>query len=260
LLYRRHWTGALLVPVVAIGINILPDLTHPPKEREARLISWGERFLVPMGDEEHEIGTWATAIDFNHSVNGILSRLLLLERNWKPGDERPASAIGPAGLRAIAYPTMFALTVATLACSWIGDRRHGRRTLQTGPPPTRQAIEFSLVLILMLLLSPQSSKPHFCTLVLPAFCLALAALSWPSRLLLVLMIVSAALGLASNKDLVGKLVYDWLKWYGGMTVETILLFAGCCIALVERPRDESDCMLPPSKLTLNPPIHAYESH
>ena len=32
-------------------------------------------------------------------------------------------------------------------------------------------LEFSLVFILMMLLSPQSSKPHFCTLLLPAFCL-----------------------------------------------------------------------------------------
>jgi hypothetical protein len=239
LLYRRQWAGAVLVPVVAIGINLLPDLTHPPKNGDARLVTWSQRFLVPMSAEEHEVGTWATAIDFNHSLNGVLSRLFLLERGWQPGEQRPPAQVGPVALRAIAASIMLALLTAALACSGLADRRLGRHTLQAGPPPSRQSLEFSLVLILMLLMSPQSSKPHFCTLVLPAFCLAQAALGWPSRPLLVLVLLAMVLGLASNKDLVGKFVYDWLKWYGGMTAEALILFAGCCLALLQKPPAET---------------------
>jgi hypothetical protein len=138
-------------------------------------------------------------------------------------------------VRLIAYTTMLLLAIVTFACSLLGDRRFGRQTLAAGTGPSRQALEFSLVLILMVLLSPQSSKPHFCTMILPSFCLARAALAWPSKPVLVVLLGALALGLAANKDLVGRLVYDWLKWYGGMTIETLLLFVGCCVGLVYRP-------------------------
>ncbi len=252
MLYRRQWAGALLVPVVACGINLIPDLTHPPKSSEPRLITWEKTFLAPMFRKEHTVGTWATEIDFNHSLNGTFTRWLALDRasfmHWRDSaiaavqsggqiNEGPREHLDPSKGRAITYAAMLVLILATFVCSWIGDRRFGRQTLGAGPPPTRQSLEFSLVLILMVLLSPQSSKPHFCTMVLPAFCLARSALAWRSRVQLILLVVAAVLGLAANKDLVGRPIYDWLKWYGGMTVDTLILFLGCCLGLVRRPRN-----------------------
>lgn len=251
MLYRRQWAGALIVPLVAVGINLLPDLTHPPKDSESRLVRWIEVFLGPMLGREHKIGTWATEIDFNHSLNGSFTRWLSLDRdsfmNWADDLRMQAARGGPIDITAppahmdattvrfIAYGTMLLLVVVTFACSVLGDRRFGRQNLAAGPGPSRQALEFSLVLILMLLLSPQSSKPHFCTMILPAFCLARAASAWPSRPIVIAFVGALALGIAANKDLVGRAVYDWLKWYGGMTIETVLLFVGCCIGLVHRP-------------------------
>jgi hypothetical protein len=266
MLYRRQWAGALLVPLVAVGINFVPDLTHPPQNSEPRLFKWAEVFLEPMFGKEHKIGTWATEIDFNHSLNGSFTRWLALDREsfmrWaenakvrmaRGGDiGDPPERMDATTVRTIAYATMLLMVIATFACSLIGDRRFGRHALQAGPDPTRQAIEFSLVLILMVLLSPQSSKPHFCTMVLPAFCLARGALAWPSRRILILFMGAIVLGLAANKDLIGGPIYSRLKWYGGMTIETVLLFVGCCIALVLRPAAESVI----SQSELSPPTHA----
>jgi hypothetical protein len=252
MLYRRQWTGALLVPLVAVGLNLVPDLTHPAKTGESHLVRWGQVFLGPMFGKEHLIGTWATDIRFNQSLNGSFTRWLSLDRNsftaWADDLRQralrgEAMADGPPAhmdattVRMIAYATMLLLVIATFACSLLGDRRFGRPNLPAGPGPSRQALEFSLVLILMVLLSPQSSKPHFCTMILPSFCLARAALAWPSRTILVVFLGALALGLAANKDLVGRPVYDWLKWYGGMTIETVLLFVGCCVGLVYRPAE-----------------------
>jgi hypothetical protein len=250
MLYRRQWAGALVVPLVAVGINFLPDLTHPPHDGPPRLVRWVEVFLGPMFGKEHQIGTWATEIDFNHSLNGSFTRWLSLDRDsfmaWADDLRQRAArgeamAAGPPAhmdattVRMIAYATMLLLVMVTFACSVLGDRRFGQPNLPSVPGPSRQALEFSLVLILMVLLSPQSSKPHFCTMILPSFCLARAALAWPSKPILVVFLGALALGLAANKDLVGRPVYDWLKWYGGMTIETVLLFVGCCIGLVYRP-------------------------
>ena len=255
LLYRRQWAGALLVPLVACGINFIPDLTHPPENGQPRLLQWGEVFLAPMTGKKHLIGTWATEINYNQSLSGSFTRWLSLDREsfrvWtvaatnrlrsggQIGDMGPPERLSPSTVRAIAYATMLLLAIATFGCSLAGDRRFGRQTLAARPVPTRQAVEFSLVVILMVLLSPQSSKPHFCTMVLPAFCLARAALAWPSKPILLLVIGALVLGLAANKDLVGRPIYDWLKWYGGMTIEAVLLFVGCCVALVYRPDAKS---------------------
>lgn len=239
LLYRRQWAGAVLVPVVACGINLLPDLTHPPPGPDTRLGEWTRRFLLPMAGKEHQVGQWATEIEYNHSLNGLFSRWLMVDRDWKQTffatQQLPPPRTDPGTVKLVALAATGLLVAFTVGCSWVGDRRYGRATLGSGPPPTRQALEFSLVVVLMLLLSPQSSKPHFCTLVLPGFCLARAALAWPSRAILGLAVAAAVLGLAANKDLVGPAVYDWLKWYGGITVGAVLLHVGCCLGLVRRP-------------------------
>ena len=69
-----------------------------------------------------------------------------------------------------------------------------------------RAAEFGIVLTLMLLLSPMSSKPHFCTLFLPGFCLARLAVNRSSRAAALAVGVAAVTALASNKDPLGA---DW---------------------------------------------------
>ena len=40
-----------------------------------------------------------------------------------------------------------------------------------------------------------------------------------------------ACGLASNKDLVGRSAYDFVMWFGSVTLTAGFLFVGCCRAL-----------------------------
>jgi hypothetical protein len=86
------------------------------------------------------------------------------------------------------------------------------------------------VLALMLLLSPMSSKPHFCTLLVPQLLLARLGWSRRDRLLIALAVVTAVLGLLANKDIVGRMVYDVLLWNGSVFGTALLLFLGCCSA------------------------------
>ena len=93
-----------------------------------------------------------------------------------------------------------------------------------------------MVLILMVLLSPHSSKPHFCTLLLPGFCVARAALNWPNRGLLALLLAALACAAVSNADLVGEWLYSWGKWYGSLAWCALLLYVGSCGVLLRRNR------------------------
>lgn len=222
LAWRGRWLAAAVVPVVAVGINLLPDWTHPPalETGTPRLVQWARTYLVPMAGKDHDAGTWASSIAFNHSLAGLSNRLLVHERP-EPGqariDVRP-DRVDPATLKRIVYGTGLALLGVALLASWRGAG-------------SSLALECSLVLLLMLFLSPQSSKPHFCSLLLPGFCLARAAVVGRRRDLAAFLAAAIVCGLASNKDLVGRSAYDFVMWFGSVTLTAGFLFVGCCWAL-----------------------------
>jgi hypothetical protein len=93
-------------------------------------------------------------------------------------------------------------------------------------------MEYSLVLTLMLLLSPMSSLAHFCTLVLPGFCLARLAVRQGGRLPWALLVLAALCSLLPHKGLLGERGYTVALWYGGVMWNAVLLFAGCAVGLV----------------------------
>jgi hypothetical protein len=100
----------------------------------------------------------------------------------------------------------------------------------------RESIEYAVVLMLMLLLSPMSSKAHFGVLLLPGFLLARAAIASGSRWLWGCVLVSVALASASHKDLLGEQGYTFTLWYGTTTWETLLLLVGCLTVVWRAPR------------------------
>ena len=83
----------------------------------------------------------------------------------------------------------------------------------------------------MLLLSPMSSKPHFCTLVLPGFCLARLAVDRSYLAAGVAVAVAAAAALLSNKDLLGAGLYTIMLWHGTVMWDATALLAGCLFVL-----------------------------
>jgi hypothetical protein len=89
----------------------------------------------------------------------------------------------------------------------------------------------------MLLLSPMSSKTHYCVLFLPGFCVARLALERRDRLLGLLLAAAIAAGLLSNKDLWGEPLYTLALWYGSVTWAAVWLLIGCGYALA-KTKDE----------------------
>jgi hypothetical protein len=104
-------------------------------------------------------------------------------------------------------------------------------------PAGIERFEIGMLFCLMLLLSPVSSKPHFCMLLIPAWAVAREALLRRDRFLLAVTFLSAFAGLAANKDLVGKTIYDAVKWSGVITLETLMLFTACLWAHWRRTQD-----------------------
>jgi hypothetical protein len=234
LAWRGRWLAATMVVVAAVGINLLPDVTHP-SAGEPRLKQWASRYLAPMTTAAHTPGTWGSAINFNHSVAGVMNRWLTAER-IPDGDElRPverADRASPGTVKLVVASTDLLLVVVAVIATW----------RQRGTAP--DAREFSMVLLLMLLLSPMSSKPHYCTLLLPAFYLARVVVQRRELMPCLLLGIAMIAGLASNKDLVRRFLYDGAIWYGSVFWMSVSLFVGCCITVPRREAVEMKSALP----------------
>ena len=244
LLWRGRPLAAVWLVAVAIGLNLLPDLIQPAPEARFWLEEYVGRFLKPLTASDHYIGTWASDAVYNQSLTGLGRRWCLTSWTWEPTDctVGPRSPLlRPQMLRVWVYGVELGILIAVL---WMCGRPF--RSLGEDTDGSRLALECSMVLLLMVLLSPMSSKAHFGTLVLPGFCLARAALSPRSaglrsgRFLKGLLAAAVVLGLLCNKDPLGERLYTLSLWYGVVTWQTLLLLAACLI-IYRNPPSVASC-------------------
>lgn len=221
LAWTGRWRAAAAVVAAAAGANLLPDVLYPPADGRPRVVAWATRFLPSVSSPKVDPGVWFSGVQFNHSLGGIANRLFTADLASANGVRFPvprADRVGPGELKAgvLAVGLGFALLAAFVS--------HRRPTAEHSDAAF--GAEVGLALTLMLLLSPMSSKPHFCTLVLPAWVVARAA-AGGNRGVLGFAAAAFTCGVVANKDLVGGRVYDTLLWYGVVPAATTLLFAGC---------------------------------
>ena len=218
LCWVRRWRAAAVVFTVALAANFIPDVLYPPDDGRPRLQLWVETIFAPKLARDQNPGVWYANIGFNHSLSGWTTRLGTAELYRRDGvwDVRPlAEPASPQVLKLVV--AVAALGLLALA-AWASRRNGGVTPLGVG-----------LTLALMVLLSPMSSKPHFCVLVIPAWSLARAGFERSRKLLIVSGIV-AVLGLLPNKDLLGGDAYDWILWHGAVPLEALALVGGCAWA------------------------------
>jgi hypothetical protein len=251
LLWRGRPLAAAWLLTVAVGVNLLPDLVSPAQEGRIWLEEYFGRFLKPLTASDHYIGTWASDAVYNQSLTGLAKRWCTTMWTWEPND----CTIGPRSpllrpqmLRVWVYAVELSILIAVL---WTCGRPFSK--LDDNAGGTRHALECSMVFLLMVLLSPMSSKAHFGTLVLPGFCLGRAAVSSrpgarrSGRLLTGLLAAAVLLGLLCNKDPLGEKLYTLSLWYGVVTWQALLLLTGCL--LVYRQKRSSvfaELPLPPA--------------
>jgi len=229
LVWRGRWIASFVVAGGTIALNLLPELVASPPEGGTWTGEWLTRFVLSSQQLNIAAGTWGSAIEYNQSLMGTLQRLI----STVPGFMAPNGLVTewpwlPAQVvRGLGYLLMASAITVSLAASW--------RSRRAGPSsddrPGRFAWEFSIVLTLMLLMSPMSSRAHFGILILPAFCLARAWLTTRDRVCAVILAAVVPLTLVANKDPVGAFVYDAFLWVGATTFSAILLWIGCVRAL-----------------------------
>jgi hypothetical protein len=223
LVWRRRPLAALWVGIVPMVLSLLPNLVSSPPSGGLWLGEYANRFLRPLTTADHVVGTWGSDIIYNQSLAGAAQRWLIADRD---------QPVTPEVLRLIVLGVEGVLVGTSL---WVCGAPFRRVDSAAGRGFAYESSEHALVLVLMLLLSPMSSKAHFGVLLVPGFLVARAAALSGSKLLWGCILLSTMLACVSHKDFLGEDGYTLMLWYGAATWEALVLWLGC-VAVAWRSR------------------------
>ena len=229
LIYRFRWKATLAFAAGFLFCNFIADIILGlPPEGKPRPIIFVERFLAPMTKPDFVPGTWGSEIIYNQSLAGTGKRFTQTHIETKEGKYsviiEPDNAKSPKVKPILMGLVLFGTAMSLFCWGWPGNPSNLNTT---GSP--QFALEASMILCAMLLLSPMSSKAHFGILILPAFCLARMLESKQKALAIFFLAIPLLMGILLNKDLSGANIYTLLLWVAGVTWSTISLFLGNAI-------------------------------
>jgi len=243
LLWKREWLASLWMVVVALGINFVPDLIASCPSAGTWLGGWINSYLAQFQNADYMPGTWYSHIYLNQSLAGMMSRTFLFDWTWTDAGmkviQRPSTVPPMVFKMAWLLAGMALVAVCALAC-W---KRHNKdRNIIVAS--SENALEYSLVMLLMVLLSPMSSKSHFGILILPGMILAKTAWEQRSVLLGSLFIIANVIGIVALTWW-GEYVAYVCLFYGAVTVKALLLLGGCGMAVrVLRKQQQASAAIP----------------
>jgi hypothetical protein len=225
---RRRALAAALAAAAFAALSFAPDLLFPRTDGRSWLLAWYDVNLrgLEVGGTASAAGAWNPHSFLNQSLSGTLARLLTEVRFPGPFvDEHAAIAHLPAGgFRAVTL----LLQVGVLALLAFGLLASARAVRSSRDPEALQRRiglgDVAAVACGMVLLSPQSSKSHFCVWLLPAAFLADRVLRGPrDRVLWALLGAAVLLGPLASKGIVGREFGNRLLAFGNVTWCTVVL-------------------------------------
>ncbi|MEO6593598.1 MAG: glycosyltransferase family 87 protein [Planctomycetota bacterium] len=242
---RLRVFAIVLLVLVFVGLTALPDWWFPRADGGSWWRAWYEVNLrvLEVGGTASAPGAWNSHSILNQSLTGTLVRWFTPVTT-----PDPSFVLGGAGTVLVGSlsPTWFRIVsllsqLAVLGLIAFGVRRAARFVRQSADPGQAQQLvglgEVATIACGMVLLSPQSSKAHFCVWVFPAAFLADRLLRGRRDVWAIVLLAAAFLTGATPKDLLGKELGNRLLAYGNVTWSTVLLLLATvrCLCTVTRP-------------------------
>ncbi len=225
-LWRGNWQAASWLLVVAVGANLLPDLSCPHPNGSYWLQEYYADLSGYFSQPDYVPGTWKSADIYNQGLAGASKRFLSGESSF---------AFSPRSLRLLLFSLEIGLLLIT---AWVMGKPFQSSPNQ-GTFSRRELIEYNLILLLMLLLSPMSSPAHFGILIFPGMLLARMALLGKNAVAFLCVLAAIVLSLGLNKDLVGQTLYTYFLFSGFAMWAAVSLFLGCLVALPKSRWEET---------------------
>ncbi len=215
LLWRRDIGAVILAVAALVMATLLPDWLVQDNRPGLMVAEWYNTFVrhVEVAAPPDVPGAWREWNVLNQSLAGTLYRLTTHVPDEPPLRWNVALVnLAPYWRQGVVLVAQCMVAASVLWATW-------RKNLQSLRPSEKGAWAMAAAtLCAMLLLSPMSSRQHFCALA-PA--IAVSVVQWVSgreRLFsTVALVLVAALGGFGGKDLVGPSVQVQLSAYGAYT-------------------------------------------
>lgn len=227
---RLRWLAIVLVFAAAALATVSCDLLFPRADGAYWWQRWFDVNLrgMEVGGAASQSGIWNSHSFLNQSLSGTLARL------FTPVTAAQKFVVGENGtvLLTELSPTVFKLVnlvaqLAVLGLVALGSLAGGRvvRGAKDAVLAQRRVAlgEVGAVVCGMVLLSPQSSKSHFCVWLFPVAYLADRLLRGPRDRLATALLVAATITGLLAKDVLGTALGNQALAFGNVTWATVLL-------------------------------------
>jgi hypothetical protein len=219
LLWKRYFAAAAAFALVYAIASLLPDILFAPADAHSYFSTWLQEVAGPsfgLNPADAPFAFWRGANILNHSLHGAVA-LNVNEAGQRASFETVLAA---------ADGCFIAVVGALLA---ISPRR-----------PESIAIDSSLLLIAMLMLSPMTSRSHYVALLLPY--MTLVALNMRDKhtanLGRAVLGVSFALVTLAGNDAVGQAFTVWAYRHSAMVLGALVLLIYFAALVINRSRKE----------------------
>lgn len=219
LVWRGRWRPALVMACVAASLNLLPDLLWPQHDGGSYVLDWSRTFLARIGQDAP--GAWFSDVLLNQSLAGMVNRFATFGWPWSSAELMDRAALAPSWppwlMRALVYGMGFALVGITMRL-WGKWGSQPAPVYAYDPPPLewnrlQVGLDVGMLVCLMLLLSPMSSKAHYAVMILPSLFVARRIVEQPTRAGLFTLAGLMITGPLTAKGLLGKSLGDLtLAW------------------------------------------------
>jgi hypothetical protein len=197
-----QWQAAVVMGVAVIALNILPSIQFPSPTGQLHVSFWINNMARPAvqaGPSAERTGVWRADEEYNQSLGGLLSRLF--QKSCYSADPLLVR-LEPKAVTGV----FLAIAAALVVCAMLA------RSGNVG-------WDASVVMLLVLLFSPKTSKAQYCSMLLPILLLTAQAVHapkyWANILWFVVAIVMGLLtkGVAGSKRCNVLMDYGYLVWF-----------------------------------------------
>lgn len=243
----RSWWALSGLGASALLLSLLPDWLWPRADGRSWAMAWYDVNLrgLSIGGTAKALGAWDAHSTLNQSLSGTLTRLFSTPMTTGKfvTPEVVIADLSPRGLRGVIHCGQAAVVAAIALGAW--RARRAALVADGFAPADGDAVRRhlalgagGLVLCGMVLLSPQSSKAHFCVLLVPAlFCVDRLLRGGRDRLLWTLVVAAAVVGTGTVKGLLGTRAGNLALGAGAVTWSTALLLLASLRALRPAPAE-----------------------
>lgn len=242
---RLHWLGLIAIVGATIGATLLPDLLCPRLDGGSWWRAWYDVNIagLEVGGTAEASGAWGSHSVLNQGLSGMLTRWFRpvpgLDEAFVVGDPGDVLAVELSeGATRIVTLAAQVLVLALVSLSVLFARR-AVRSAGAAAAVCQRLVGFGEVAAFacgMLLLSPQSSKQHFCIWLFPVAFVVTYLVRTRRDWLAILLLATGFAAAMLSKGVLGRELANLLLAWGNVTWATVLLLLATlrCLQLLAR--------------------------